>query len=207
MSRPTLDRRLKDTRQEVASMRRILLTLDDTTLDDLIRRGERAKGNDGFPSGAGEGSSGSIATPTEHAALAHYRIHEDDSGWWDREHDETGDLLAGFVAEMHKAWAALNAAKAKRDRILSFETPGRTSTLTDCCACTKPAPVIRSGFCDACYSAYRRAVRDASETGSMVDRFTFELSRRQTTALEVGKHSFTMKVSTWGVIQPKKGNQ
>lgn len=164
------------------AMRRVLGELSDDLLAELRRRAgesnrelEDGAGGllrDGFGRGGGESvSGGSVARPTEQAAIA--ELLDDPHG------DPVRESISELFSRMGDACGALLAVDRKRRYVLAAgdAARGRQSTVGACARCDRTvtgvgSDRVKSGYCPACYQAW---LRTDSGSGRM-DRVAFERS-------------------------------
>lgn len=164
----------------LALLRRALDQLE-TRAPALLERDERGGSpeRDGYPSGQGDGGarSSDSTSSTERTAVARLEGHDRP----DDVHRAARALLLHLDKAVEHAQAAVSQV-ALGEHLASHD--GRHSNPpTDCLACGRTVNCttddpIRSGFCNACDTAWRRWKRDEETAGRTPDRSRFARIRK-----------------------------
>lgn len=142
-------------------------------LSELVRRRQHDAGRDGYPSTSmgGGSSGGTTSSSTETAALGR-PIQDPLAGYI----DQIFDLVRKVDEQMTLAGNCLANVRSTEAQMR-----GRQSTLEDCDCCNRPITGVgddrrRSGFCPACYKAFRNWRTTALDSTA---RPTFVAERRK----------------------------
>ena len=154
----------------------VLNSLTDTELREFERRSEFDAGSDGFGDGNSGGRSSDVSRPTERTALALLEtrfVMDPQMRAIEIIRNETLAIRA----------SALRIEKAKSVIVhITDGRRGRETTLGTCNACERTdvantgSDRIKSGYCPACYMAWRRE--------GQPDRLIFEMRRHAVEAAD-----------------------
>ena len=149
-----------------------LSMLPDDVLREIERRSQEVAGNDGFGSGGDHVHTQDVSRPTESVALS---LVEGKTA--------SDPQMVAFVI-ISQELLAMRTSAIRVERAVTLVKHitdgrrGREVTLGTCNACGRSdvantgSDRIKSGYCPACYTEWRRQAQP--------DRLAFELSRRET---------------------------
>lgn len=160
--RPGLERY----KTERDAAKRVLLLLDDRTLEHFWRLGHMAYSNDGFPTSSGLESAGSNPelTSVEQAAInrAYGRMQQDLMGGWLRTLFD--DLFVMGATATHMYGLA--------QLIVDIKPVGRERLTPPCIVCGEDAlPRPKRGMCEKHYKTWERAGKPAIVIDSHTGRY------------------------------------
>jgi hypothetical protein len=161
---------------------RVFGRMKDADLNEIERRARMTAEPDGFSSGGSiEGSTSEVSDPTQAHA---FRLIEGTKPQGDVQMEAFRRLDRAFQG----CWDHVIEAEAAWDLIqhITDGRRGRETSLGTCQACLRSdvpnvgEDRIRAGYCNSCYRSW---LRSDGGLGRM-DRFSFELSRRQLEVVE-----------------------
>lgn len=170
----SVKRQLERTRRQLLSVKRDAETLlAPGVLEEIFYRGSYVVA-DGFPTGTGGVGRGTTQTATERAALRLASPSEEEAAerglevrpdtWEEREPDPVADALRELTTNADAAQTYMHDARQCRDFVISVEARirGKQSSANTCSLCDVVVTGVgedrlRSLYCPACFSAWRRA--------------------------------------------------
>lgn len=181
--------------RKVADLQKTLSSLTDSTIADLVRRGQESSDPDGYGSGAGDGlgvNGGGGQSTTEAAALSGLPNPDPDASGnaaakddWEnrkREHDVILEALDELFTCLVEMSGLAKIIEKKRVVILNAGDKLRDRGFTQCHGCHRDvmcttADPIRAGYCDACRKAFERWNKTFPNGDVAVSRWFFDEQR------------------------------
>lgn len=194
MTAPIYLPRLPEVRRQRDQIIDFVKNLDDSTLAELLRRGQYPA-TDGYGGGSNGASGNDISRPTEAAVVQraggrtitdeHGQQRETPDDWTDTR-DDVRQAISELFATLAEALGHIRSVDRKRQYVMAIAdtASGRVSSLQGQCEACEADVIgvgddrLRAGFCPACHKAW---VRTDQGKGRM-DRMQFRTLRLQRTA-------------------------